>query len=136
MFLYVGVQNYVLWFSVIFACAIVVGLSFYCYRRRSSRIPDEVDDSAGDPLAPKPFQGMKMPKPKVQDSVRMSMFNGSITSNSYDRNHITGENIIGSLRIKWFGKKQFNFFCVVQVPLARPHRTECAAERMFIQPRH
>ncbi|KAK6630230.1 hypothetical protein RUM43_015023 [Polyplax serrata] len=85
-----GVQNYVLWFSVIFACAIVVGLSFYCYRRRSSRIPDEVDDSAGDPLAPKPFQGMKMPKPKVQDSVRMSMFNGSITSNSYDRNHITG----------------------------------------------
>lgn len=78
---------------VVFACAIsLIPLSIYCCRRKRNRIPDEVGDSAGDPLAPKPFQSMKMPKPtKIQDSVRMSMFNGSTTSNSYDRNHITGE---------------------------------------------
>lgn len=49
-----------------------------------------MDDSAGDPLALKPLQNSSIPKQRVQDSVRMSMFNGSTTSNSYDRNHITG----------------------------------------------
>lgn len=49
-----------------------------------------MDDSAGDSLALKPLQNGSIPKQRMQDSGRMSMFNGSTTSNSYDRNHITG----------------------------------------------
>lgn len=89
-YVFSGVQNYVLGCSIALTCAIIIVLSIYRYRRKVNRLPDEVEDSAGDPLAPKPFQNMKMPKVKVHDSVRMSMFNGSTTSNSYDRYHITG----------------------------------------------
>lgn len=72
-------------------------------------LDDELDDSAGDPLSPKPLRGIpksicavtsiqksnhrpqKCVSKSGNDGVRMSMLNGSTTtSNSYDRSHITG----------------------------------------------
>ncbi|KAL0269033.1 UNVERIFIED_CONTAM: hypothetical protein PYX00_010774 [Menopon gallinae] len=85
-----GMNSYILGACILIFFIIAFGVVLSCYWQRVGRLTDVTGDSAGDPLAPKPFQNTKMPKPRVQDSVRMSMFNGSTTSNSYDRNHITG----------------------------------------------
>nr|CAD7429275.1 unnamed protein product [Timema monikensis] len=90
----------------------VLAALYYCHRYISGSsgdpLSDELGDSAGDPLSPKPARGIPKPvcpvgvlqknghrvggksaKPNM-DGVRMSMLNGSTTSNSYDRSHITG----------------------------------------------
>ncbi|XP_049808128.1 low-density lipoprotein receptor-related protein 6 [Schistocerca nitens] len=96
------------------AALITIGLFLYYCRKRlmgsnNIALDDELDDSAGDPLSPKPLRGVPKPictvttlqknghrlvkgptKPGI-DGVHMSMLNGSTTTtNSYDRNHITG----------------------------------------------
>ncbi|XP_066992022.2 low-density lipoprotein receptor-related protein 6 [Anabrus simplex] len=100
------------------AVIVVLALIGYSCRRRiigmnNITLDDELEDSSGDPLSPKPLHGV--PKPICQmtgirnknghrsvgkgvakpgagaDAVRLSMLNGSTTtSNSYDRSHITG----------------------------------------------
>ncbi|KDR08547.1 Low-density lipoprotein receptor-related protein 6 [Zootermopsis nevadensis] len=105
-------STYVVSVLVILASVVVFGLiGFYCRRRvagaNNITLNNDLDDSAGDPLSPKPSHGVPKPicpvaeiqkngrldkgnKKSGNDTVRMSMLNGSTTSNSYDRSHITG----------------------------------------------
>ncbi|XP_069679259.1 low-density lipoprotein receptor-related protein 6 [Periplaneta americana] len=105
-------STYVVSILVTIASVIMLGsVGFYCRRRLISSnnvtLNDDLDDSAGDPLSPKPIHGIAKPicpvagiqkncrldkcnKKPGNDAVRMSMLNGSTTSNSYDRSHITG----------------------------------------------
>lgn len=105
-------STYVVSVLVTIAAVIMfVLLGFYCRRRivgaNNVTLNDDLDDSAGDPLSPKPVHGAPKPicpasgiqksgrldkssKKPGNDTVRMSMLNGSTTSNSYDRSHITG----------------------------------------------
>ena len=81
------------------ATIVVVVFAFY-YRKKKFINNEELPDSAGDPLSPKPA---RLAKPMFaqkncrkdlkmgMETVRMSMLNGSSIGSSYDRGHITGE---------------------------------------------
>lgn len=76
---------------VVLLCAFVLLPGCYYYRKKSALLPGGTGESAGGLLAPKPFQdsaSMETPR-TLETSLRMSEFHGSST-NSYDRNHITG----------------------------------------------
>ena len=105
-------STYVVSVLVIIVSVIILGiLAFYCRRRivgaNNATLNGYLGDSAGDPLSPEPSRGVPKPicpvvgtqkngrldkgsKKPGNDAVRMSMLNGSTTSNSYDRSHITG----------------------------------------------
>ncbi|XP_063231013.1 low-density lipoprotein receptor-related protein 6 isoform X2 [Bacillus rossius redtenbacheri] len=64
----------------------------YCHRQ-GGEAPGDREDSAGDPLAPKPCPVLPVARGKPRPgpgAVRMSALHGSSTSGSYDRSHVTG----------------------------------------------